>query len=49
MNAVKQFEELTYWNWDKSPSLDDHIIGALDWIDISNAVNSNSYDMSFNQ
>lgn len=32
------FTNFTYWNFDKLPSKNDALIGALDWIDIADAV-----------
>ncbi|XP_015173712.1 PREDICTED: ribonuclease H2 subunit C isoform X1 [Polistes dominula] len=32
------FSEFTYWNYDKIPSKNDALAGALDWIDIAEVV-----------
>ncbi|KAJ8706667.1 hypothetical protein PYW07_012745 [Mythimna separata] len=32
------FKEFTNWNWDKKPSENDKIVGALDWIHIAEAL-----------
>lgn len=36
--VVNKFKEITYWNWDKTPSRNDPFVKALDWIDIAEAV-----------
>lgn len=38
IHVMHTFTSFTYWNWDKPPSLDDALLSALDWIDISEAV-----------
>lgn len=38
--VIGEFSEITYWNWDKSPSLDNSIAQALQWIDIAEALHS---------
>lgn len=38
LEVTQQFNEFTYWNWDKVPSNGDRIVSALDWIEISRAV-----------
>lgn len=35
-----EFREITFWNWDKSPTLNDPFIQALQWIDIAEALHS---------
>lgn len=40
MHVSNIFDELTYWNWDKTPSPNDPFISALNWIDVSKAVSS---------
>ncbi|XP_012272325.1 ribonuclease H2 subunit C isoform X2 [Orussus abietinus] len=34
------FSQFTYWNYDKIPSKNDALAGALDWIDIAEALHS---------
>lgn len=36
--ASKKFSNLTYWNLEDEPSVNDKIIKALQWIDISSAI-----------
>lgn len=36
--VVHNFDSMVYWNWDKTPSKNDAIDQALDWIDIAEAV-----------
>jgi len=38
IHVMHTFTSFTYWNWDKPPSLNDALLSALDWIDISEAV-----------
>jgi hypothetical protein len=38
IHVMHTFTSFTYWNWDKPPSLNDALLSALDWIDISDAV-----------
>lgn len=38
--VVGEFVEITYWNWDKSPTLNDPFAQALQWIDIAEALHS---------
>lgn len=38
--VVGEFSEITYWNWDKSPTLNDPFSQALQWIDIAEALHS---------
>jgi len=38
IHIMHTFTSFTYWNWDKPPSLNDALLSALDWIDISEAV-----------
>jgi len=38
IHVMHTFKSFTYWNWDKPPSLNDALISALDWIDVSEAV-----------
>lgn len=51
--VVNTFDSFTYWNWNKTPSGDDKIIKALDWLEIAEAVSDsickhdNFYDVYF--
>ncbi|KAL1123857.1 hypothetical protein AAG570_001627, partial [Ranatra chinensis] len=36
--AAGMTESITAWNWDKTPSRNDPLISALDWIHIAEAV-----------
>lgn len=36
--VTKTFNEITYWNWDKTPTQNDVFLSAMDWIDIAKAV-----------
>jgi hypothetical protein len=38
IHVTHTFKSFTYWNWDKPPSLNDALLLALDWIDVSEAV-----------
>ncbi|XP_015605875.1 ribonuclease H2 subunit C [Cephus cinctus] len=38
--STGKFSEFTYWNYDKIPSRNDALSGALDWIDIAEALHS---------
>jgi hypothetical protein len=38
IHVMHTFTSFTYWNWDKPPSLNDALLSALDWIDISEVV-----------
>ncbi|XP_076264450.1 ribonuclease H2 subunit C [Rhynchophorus ferrugineus] len=38
--VINKFNEVVYWNWDKTPSKNDSFIQALDWIDIAEALHS---------
>lgn len=40
--ASKKFSNLTYWNLEDKPTVNDKIIKALQWIDISSAVSQMS-------
>lgn len=38
IHVTHTFKSFTYWNWDKPPSLNDALLSALDWIDVSEVV-----------
>jgi Ribonuclease H2 non-catalytic subunit (Ylr154p-like). len=38
IHVMHTFTSFMYWNWDKPPSLNDALLSALDWIDVSEAV-----------
>lgn len=38
--VTKNFNQITFWNWDKKPSKNDTFQQALEWIDIAEAVSS---------
>ncbi|XP_025830483.1 ribonuclease H2 subunit C isoform X2 [Agrilus planipennis] len=38
--VVNNFNSITYWNWDKSPTKNDLFVQALDWLDIAEALHS---------
>jgi hypothetical protein len=38
IHVTHTFKSFTYWNWDKPPSLNDALLSALDWVDVSEAV-----------
>lgn len=38
VEATKNFDEFTYWNWDQLPNNDDAVVKALQWINISKAI-----------
>lgn len=38
LHFTGSFSHFTYWNYDKSPSKNDALAAALDWIDIAEAV-----------
>ncbi|XP_054284656.1 ribonuclease H2 subunit C [Macrosteles quadrilineatus] len=40
LHVTKTFNEIVYWNWDKSPTKNDVFLAALDWIDIAKALHS---------
>lgn len=40
LHYAGEFSEFTYWNYDKTPSQDDPIIGVLDWLDIAESLHS---------
>ncbi|GFG39566.1 hypothetical protein Cfor_00996 [Coptotermes formosanus] len=46
IHVMHTFTSFTYWNWDKPPSLNDALLSALDWIDISEVLHSESGDTS---
>ena len=41
LHVTHSFKSFTYWNWDKTPSKNDLLLSALDWIEVSEAVSSN--------
>lgn len=38
LKPINKFSEFTYWNLDCTPSSDDKIVQAIQWIEISKAV-----------
>ncbi|KAK9719121.1 Ribonuclease H2 non-catalytic subunit (Ylr154p-like) [Popillia japonica] len=38
--CVNTFDSFTYWNWNKTPTGNDKMIKALDWIDIAEALHA---------
>ncbi|KDR10639.1 ribonuclease H2 subunit C isoform X2 [Zootermopsis nevadensis] len=40
IHVTHTFKSFTYWNWDKPPSLNDALLSALDWIDVSEVLHS---------
>ncbi|KAJ8959366.1 hypothetical protein NQ318_022052 [Aromia moschata] len=38
--VVNHFSEITFWNWNKTPSDNDSIMQALQWIDVADALHS---------
>lgn len=36
--VTNNFNEFTYWNWDKKTTKNDAVLQILDWIDIADAV-----------
>lgn len=36
LKATGTFKEFVAWNWDKTPSEDDKVVKALDWISVAN-------------
>ncbi|KAJ8876069.1 hypothetical protein PR048_023977 [Dryococelus australis] len=36
--VIYEFDSVTFWNWDRTPSRNDAFIAAFDWLDVSEAV-----------
>ena len=39
------FDSITHWNWDKKVTMNDPLMSALSWIEMSNAVSLFFYDI----
>lgn len=49
LKPINKFSEFTYWNLDCTPSSDDKIVQAIQWIEISKAIHSSVNEVNLSQ
>ncbi|XP_063232382.1 ribonuclease H2 subunit C [Bacillus rossius redtenbacheri] len=40
IHVTYEFDSVTFWNWDRTPSRNDAFIAAFDWVDVSEALHT---------